>query len=170
MKNSNAVKRAVIYAKRAHEGQFRKYTGEPYISHPVAVMNIVKTVPHTEEMLMAAALHDTIEDTTVTYTMLFEEFGKEVAELVNYCSDISQPSDGNRAVRKTIDAKWYASGPAGSQTIKVADLIHNTESIARHDPSFYKTYKHEKVRLLNLLTLADKALLKRAWKQIKNDV
>ena len=51
--------RAIAFATLAHKGQKRKYTGTPYIDHPLEVMGIVRTVPHTTEMLMAAVLHDT---------------------------------------------------------------------------------------------------------------
>ena len=60
------LKKAIEFATKAHEGQVRKYTGEPYIVHPLEVAEIVKTVEHTEEMLMAAVLHDTVEDTDTT--------------------------------------------------------------------------------------------------------
>ena len=66
--DSELVRRAFAFAKAAHEavGQMRKYTGEPYIVHPVEVADIVQTVAHTEVMLAAALLHDTVEDTGVT--------------------------------------------------------------------------------------------------------
>ena len=59
------VEKAIKYATEAHGDQKRKYTGEPYITHPIAVMEIVKTVAHTKEMLAAAVLHDVIEDTNL---------------------------------------------------------------------------------------------------------
>lgn len=59
---------AMRVATAAHEGigQVRKYTGEPYINHPAAVAELVSSVPHTPEMLAAAWLHDTVEDTPIT--------------------------------------------------------------------------------------------------------
>src|SRR3546814_15286338 len=65
---SPLVSKALAYAAAAHGSidHVRKYTGEPYIHHPIEVMEIVSSVPHTEDMLAAALLHDTIEDTTVT--------------------------------------------------------------------------------------------------------
>ena len=74
--------KAIQFATKAHEGQTRKYTGEPYIVHPLSVMEIVKTVDHTEEMLMAAVLHDTVEDTDVTLQDIDREFGPVVACLL----------------------------------------------------------------------------------------
>ena len=56
------VARALEFAKKAHEGHKRKYTGEPYVNHPIAVAKIVASVTKDQEMLAAALLHDTIED------------------------------------------------------------------------------------------------------------
>ena len=63
---SNLEKRAEIWAKRWHAGQVRKYTGEPYWTHPIAVAHLVKSVPHTPEMVAAALMHDILEDTKAT--------------------------------------------------------------------------------------------------------
>ena len=63
--DSELVRRAFAFAKAAHEavGQLRKYTSDPYIVHPTEVADIVQTVAHTEVMVAAALLHDTVEDT-----------------------------------------------------------------------------------------------------------
>tara|TARA_B100000927_G_C16269910_1_gene391029 strand:- start:61 stop:558 length:498 start_codon:yes stop_codon:yes gene_type:complete len=158
--------RAVEFATKAHGSQVRKYHGTPYISHPLAVAEIVKSVPHTEEMLVAAVLHDVVEDTPVTIEDVAKEFGDLVAEIVFYLTDISKPEDGNRAHRKQLDAEHNANGPAEAQTVKVADLIHNSIDIASHDPRFWKTYKTEKLQTLNLLDKADATLKARAFAQI----
>ena len=73
------LEKAIQFATKAHEGQVRKYTGEPYIVHPLAVMETVATVEHTDEMLMAAVLHDTVEDCDVTLDDIVTEFGEIVA-------------------------------------------------------------------------------------------
>lgn len=158
---------AIDFATQAHSGQVRKYTGEPYITHPIAVMEIVKTVPHTEDMLIAAVLHDVVEDCDVTIQDVCDKFGTVVGMLVEYLTDISKPEHGNRAVRKQMDAHHYASGPTEAQTIKVADFIHNTADIHKHDPKFWEVYKHEKWYSLNLLVDADPQLWLRAKDQIK---
>ena len=133
------------FATKAHGDQKRKYTNDPYIVHPIAVSEIVKTVAHTDEMVAAALLHDVVEDTDVTLDQIKDKFGSKVAELVGWLTDISRPEDGNRKTRKTLDREHSAQAPAEAQTIKVADLIHNTDSIERHDPSFWKIYKQEKI-------------------------
>ena len=158
--------KAVKFATKAHGSQVRKYHGTPYISHPLAVAEIVKSVPHTEEMLMAAVLHDVVEDTPVTIDEIKQEFGDTVAEIVYFLTDISKPEDGNRAHRKQLDAEHNANGPAEAQTVKVADLIHNSSDIAAHDPRFWRTYKMEKLNTLNMLDKADETLKARAFAQI----
>lgn len=154
------------FATKAHSSQKRKYTGEPYIVHPIAVSEIVKTVPHTDEMVAAALLHDVVEDTPVTIQEIETKFGSKVAELVGWLTDISRPENGNRKTRKSIDRLHSADAPAEAQTIKLADLIHNTKSIEKHDPSFYKVYKQEKIALLDVLTKGDRSLMHIAQQQI----
>lgn len=162
------VKQALDFATAAHAsiGQKRKYTGEDYIVHPIAVMEIVKTVPHTEEMLMAALLHDTVEDTPVTIEDIQQEFGDVVATLVADLTDISKPEDGNRKVRKEMDRNHTAAASSAAQTIKLADLIDNTKSIGQFDPNFWVVYKREKQLLLAVLSRGDATLLEYAKNQV----
>jgi (p)ppGpp synthase/HD superfamily hydrolase len=156
------VERALVFASAAHAavGQKRKYTGEDYIVHPVEVADIVRSVPHTEAMVAAALLHDTVEDTAVTLELIRGMFSDEVAELVYWLTDISINVVGNRAFRKELDRKHMGNAPAEAQTVKVADLISNGRSIFKHDPAFAKTYLQEKSLLLAMLTKADATLLK----------
>lgn len=154
------------FAQAAHGDQKRKYTGDPYINHPIAVAEIVETVPHTDEMIAAALLHDVVEDTHVTIDQIADRFGDKVAELVDWLTDVSKPEDGNRSRRKELDRLHSANAPAEAQTIKLADLIHNSISIAEHDPDFWKVYKEEKIKLLKVLTKGDKSLMVRAQQQV----
>lgn len=147
-------------------GQVRKYTGEPYITHPKAVMELVRdNAPHTTEMLAAAWLHDTVENTATTFHEICSLFGLKVWHLVWQLTDISRPEDGNRAVRKMIDRQHLSTASADAQTIKLADLIHNSSSTMQHDPKFAKVYLAEKRALLEVLTKGDKKL----W-QIANNI
>lgn len=160
--------KAKIFATAAHAAvaQLRKYTGEPYIVHPAEVVSIVMTVPHTDEMLAAAWLHDVVEDTGVTIETIRAEFGEEVAELVGWLTDVSRPEQGNRATRKAIDRAHTAMAPAAAQTIKLADLISNSRSIMQHDEKFAKTYLEEKRLLLEVMTKGDPTLMEEARKHI----
>jgi (p)ppGpp synthase/HD superfamily hydrolase len=159
--------RALAFAKAAHEAidQRRKYTNEPYIVHPMAVAELVRSVPHTSEMVAAAYLHDVVEDTPVTIDEIREEFGAEVGELVDWLTDVSKPGDGNRRIRKEHDRQHLAKAPPAAKTIKLADLIDNTHSIKKHDPHFWKVYRREKLALLEVLGEGDATLLKRAKEQ-----
>jgi (p)ppGpp synthase/HD superfamily hydrolase len=161
---SDLESRALAFATAAHESidQRRKYTGEPYIVHPVAVAELVKSVPHTEEMVAAALLHDVVEDTPVSIEEVDAEFGAEVAMLVSWLTDVSRPEDGNRATRKNRDLEHTRQAPAAAQTIKLADLIDNTRTIKAHDPAFWKVYRREKLALLRVLRNGDPNLWQRA--------
>lgn len=156
------VMMALGFATEAHKGQVRKYTGEPYINHPVEVMNIVKSVPHTEDMLCAALLHDVVEDCDVTVQEIGDLFGHVVRSMVNKLSDVSKQYHGNRAARKEIDRMWISDAHRNTKTIKLADLISNSKSILEHDKDFAKVYIKEKELLLEVLTEGDTTLYAQA--------
>ena len=156
------VQKALEFATVAHGEQKRKYTGEPYINHPIEVMRIVKTVPHDDNMLAAALLHDVVEDTDVTIEEIHKEFGPDVASLVDDLTDVSKPEDGNRKTRKALDREHSAKASPRAQTIKLADLISNSSVIMDNDPSFAKVYLAEKALLLEVLTKGDKWLHEKA--------
>lgn len=149
-------------ADRAHAGQARKYTATPYIEHPRAVAALLSTVHSTPAMIAAAVLHDVLEDTSVSEDELRAAVGDEVTDLVKELTDQVPLSAGNRALRKRLEAERLASTSAQAQTIKLADLIDNVQSIAAHDPSFARVYLAEKDVLIALLTKADPVLRKRA--------
>lgn len=145
--------RALAFATKAHDSidHRRKYSGNPYINHPIAVAELVKSVPHTQEMIAAAYLHDVVEDMPVTIDQIEAEFGPTVAELVGWLTDVFKPSDGNRRARKALDLERSAKAPPEAKTIKLADLIDNTASIKAHDPSFWRVFRREKHDLLKVL-------------------
>lgn len=155
------------FAIRAHKGQTRKYTGFPYIEHPEAVVEIVRSVPHTEEMLAAAWLHDVVEDCGVSIFEIREEFGDITANLVDWLTDVSKPEDGNRAKRKNLDLLHTMEAPPEAKTIKLADLIDNTKSIVKYDPDFAKVYLKEKRALLAILVQGDQTLWEKANKNVQ---
>ena len=159
------ITRASYFAIASHAaiGQRRKYTGEPYSVHPIAVARLVFDTTRSEIATAAAFLHDVLEDTQVDSATLQEEFGVAVRRLVLEVTDVSRPEHGNRAVRKAIDRDHLARASALGQTIKVADLIDNTSSITAHDHDFARVYMAEKRLLLEVLTKADAGLLDRAW-------
>lgn len=157
----NLEERALAFARAAHESidQRRKYTNEPYIVHPIAVAEIVRSVPHIPEMIAAAYLHDTVEDVeSVGLEHIFDEFGGPVCNLVHWLTDVSKPADGNRQARKQKDLEHIARAPSAAKTIKLADLIDNTRTIRDLDPDFWRVYRHEKLRLLEVLKEGDPRL------------
>ena len=83
----NRVEEALEVAARAHEGQFRKGTGIPYISHPYAVGLILMNEGCPEEVIIAGLLHDTVEDTDMTLDCIQERFGVVVATIVDGCTE-----------------------------------------------------------------------------------
>lgn len=165
MVSHSVILTAHAFAAGAHGAinQRRKYTNEPYIVHPIEVMNLVLMVPHDLNMLAAALLHDVEEDTKVTNATIAEIFGDDVAYLVNGLTKVTKPEDGNRATRSAIERDRLAKACARIQTIKVADLISNTSSIVDHDPKFAAVYLAEKRELLDVMTLADRRLRQFAY-------
>ncbi|MDO3380440.1 HD domain-containing protein [Geoalkalibacter halelectricus] len=152
------IRRVKLFAEIAHRGQVRKYTGEPYVVHPLRVSFWVASVSNGPEIVAASVLHDTLEDTRTDYADIRDFFGKRVADLVLEVTGVSRPADGNRQARKALDRSALAGASADAQTIKLADLIDNIGSIASHDPRFAKIYMQEKAQLLEVLTKGHPAL------------
>ena len=119
-----------------HKGQVRQYTEEPYHTHPIAVGNTLEEIGAPEEVIVAAYLHDVIEDCGVNYRDISGMFGLRVADLVLMVSDVSKPEDGKREIRKAIDRAHVAKADFWGKTLKLADLIDNTASIVEHAPGF----------------------------------
>ena len=158
------MQRAVKFATQAHRriDQRRKYSKQPYEVHLKSVADIVASVTDDEEMLAAAWLHDTVEDTPATIEDIEREFGEGVAGLVSDLTDVSRPGDGNRAVRKAIDRAHSARASARAKTVKLADLIDNCRDICSHDERFARVFLVEMAALLEVLDDGDPRLLRRA--------
>jgi hypothetical protein len=122
----------------------------------------VAEVTDDAEMIAAAWLHDTVEDTPATFGDIERAFGAEVRALVADLTDVSKPSDGNRAVRKAIDRHHTAQASARAKTVKLADLIDNCRDICEHDASFGRVYLGEAAALLDVLDEGDPAVPARA--------
>jgi|MDSW01.1.fsa_nt_gb GTP diphosphokinase / guanosine-3',5'-bis(diphosphate) 3'-diphosphatase len=128
------IKEALLLAQRAHEGQTRS-SGEPYYLHPLAVADILAEMKLDTITLITALLHDTLEDTDVTYEQLNKQFGKDVAELVNGVSKLtkieSQTVEGKQAenFRKLLVAM---SEDIRVLLVKLADRLHNMRTIDGH--------------------------------------
>lgn len=159
---------ALTMCKAWHSGQFRKYTKEPYWTHPVKVMELVKTVKHTEEMLCAALLHDVVEDTDCTIDLIRNPMGDDIACMVEMLTNPSKPEDGNREQRRAINRAHTAQATPDVKTIKLADVIVNLSDIFEQDPGFARIYVKEKELLLQVLLDGDHELLDMANNLINN--
>ena len=144
------IERARQFAFSAHKAidHRRRYTDDCYTVHLGGVARLVASVVDDPAMIAAAYLHDTVEDTPVTFADISEAFGADIATMVIYLTDISRPHHGNRAERKEMDREHIARGDARVHTIKLADFIDNSYPIMRYDPKFAITYMNEKRELL----------------------
>lgn len=149
---------AVRFAAQRHEGQARRYTGEPYLMHLLAVAYGVANRTMDPYVIAAAVLHDVLEDTLTEPAELQMLFGHRVADLVVELTDVYTSEAYphlNRAKRKELEAERMGTTSAEAQLIKAYDLMDNTASIAKHDPGFAKVYLKEKRDLLLRLDKLD---------------
>jgi (p)ppGpp synthase/HD superfamily hydrolase len=144
---------ARTYATAAHAavGQRRKYSGVPYIVHPIRVADIVEQFGGTNDMVSAAYLHDVVEDTGVSIGNISSMFGGVISIIVAGLTDVSKPEDGNRAVRKAIDREHSEKATWESQFVKCADIIDNSKDIGDNAPEFNIVYRKEMAALLEVM-------------------
>ncbi len=132
--NTELLDRAILFAVKAHAGTERRGKGFPYIVHPMEAMEIVATISPDQELLAAAALHDTVEDTDVTVEQIREEFGERVAGLVASESDVMiqglSEEDSWRA-RKQAAIDRLAGAPRDAKIVALGDKLSNMRAIAR---------------------------------------
>ncbi|APZ42621.1 HD domain-containing protein [Acidihalobacter ferrooxydans] len=154
---------AYAFAKTAHTGQKRRYTGAAYIVHPLSVAKRLSAYTQDEALLSAALLHDTVEDTDVSAADIQCAFGHRVACLVEQLSNPSRFLDKRRCVRKAIDRAHIAQVSADAQTIKVFDIIDNLSDVVQHDPQFARIYLAEKRLMLDAMTKAPAHVKSLGW-------
>jgi (p)ppGpp synthase/HD superfamily hydrolase len=159
------IRKAAMFADEKHAGQKRRFSGEPYIVHPLAVADLVEASGAGEAVIAAAVLHDVIEDCGVSEAELAALFGSEVAGLVAEVSNRFRSSSGRpRAERKAKEKARLAGVSANAQSIKVADIIDNSSNVAERSPEFAKLYLPEAAALLAVLVRAAPSLLEKAGK------
>ncbi len=127
----NAVRRAYYYSEQAHDGQVRR-TGQPYVTHPLAVAGILADMRMDHQSLMAALLHDVIEDTGIAKEALASQFGTSVAELVDGVSKLSQFETTSRAEAQAENFQKMAMAMARDIRVilvKLADRLHNMRTL-----------------------------------------
>lgn len=125
------IHRAFLMAADAHRGQ-RRVTGEPYISHPVAVACILADMKMDDQIIVAALLHDVIEDTPLEKKAISEKFGYEVAELVDGVSKLTQIEFFSRAEAQAENFRKMVLAMARDIRViivKLADRLHNMRTL-----------------------------------------
>jgi GTP diphosphokinase / guanosine-3',5'-bis(diphosphate) 3'-diphosphatase len=123
------LERAYLTAEKMHGSQMRK-SGDPYITHPLAVTTILADIGMTEPTLVAALLHDTVEDTPYTLEQLTEDFGEEVAALVDGVTKLDKVKYGDTAESETIRKMIVAMArDIRVLVIKLADRLHNMRTL-----------------------------------------
>ncbi|GAA1338380.1 RelA/SpoT family protein [Arthrobacter roseus] len=122
------IKRAYLVAEQSHQGQKRK-SGDPYITHPVAVATIMAELGMSGTTLAAALLHDTVEDTSYTLDQLRKEFGNEVAMLVDGVTKLDKVQFGDAAQSETVRKMVVAMAKdIRVLVIKLCDRLHNART------------------------------------------
>lgn len=134
------LERAYVTAEKHHASQTRK-SGDPYITHPLAVATILADIGMTEPTLVAALLHDTVEDTPYTLDELRRDFGDEVAALVDGVTKLDKVKYGDSAQAETIRKMIVAmSRDIRVLVIKLADRLHNMRTLR-----YLKQEKQERI-------------------------
>jgi myo-inositol-1(or 4)-monophosphatase len=126
--------RAIVFALRAHAGTERRGKGFPYIVHPLEAVTIVATMTSDQELLAAAALHDTVEDTDVTIDQIRAEFGDRIASLVAADSDMpvqDMNAEDSWYVRKQAAIDRIAASSHDAKIVAMGDKLSNMRAIAR---------------------------------------
>ena len=132
--DTQLLDRAIVFAVKAHAGTERRGKGFPYIVHPMEAMEIVATMTPDQELLAAAALHDTVEDTDVTIEQIRAEFGDRIASLVAAESDdvvegVSEEDSWHGRKQAAIDR--LARAPHDAKMVALGDKLSNMRAIAR---------------------------------------
>lgn len=139
MKTLEIIRKAEAFAEAAHEGQMRKGpSNAPYITHPLAVADILKVHGATTEAILGGLLHDVVEDTDITLEEIADGFGKGVATLVDY---VTEPDHDIRPwkQRKKDYLARIANAPYDAVLVASADKLHNLRDTLRD----YKLYGNE---------------------------
>lgn len=130
------VRRAYFYAEQAHDGQRRK-SGEPYVTHPLAVANILAGMHMDHQSLMAAMLHDVIEDTEIEYAGIEGQFGNSVADIVDGVSKLTHLEFETKAEAQAENFQKMVLAMAEDIRVilvKLADRLHNMRTLGAMRP------------------------------------
>ena len=118
---------AIKVSTKAHEGQYRKGTNLPYISHPYAGGMLLMSSECTSEVVAAGILHDTVEDTELTLLDIEEQFGPKVASIVEECSEPNKEWSWEERKEHTIE--YLKTAPIEVKLVTCADKLHNVRTM-----------------------------------------
>lgn len=146
--DNDMVMRAFEFAKEKHRSQVRKGSGLPYIVHPEMVMELCKKfVPDCDDIMLAASLlHDTLEDTKTTYEEIKNNFGQEVADIVQELTSDEEELNKLGKAQYLTDKMNKISDKA--KTIKLLDRLHNLKDIPK-DGNWFKKYSEQTKYILS---------------------
>lgn len=164
----NVIIEAIEVASHYHRNQTRKFSGEPYIKHPLRVADILMFYGETDpEVLSAAILHDTLEDTELTHSVLEAKFGARVTRLVDETSYF--PSPGLTRKEKLVEfCEKLKDISSEGATIKVADILDNCSDLLEKNHEFAKVFFPEKLVMLDHLKQANPKIWEYAVKWLVN--
>ena len=132
--NPSRLLEALAFAAEKHRDQRRKDAeASPYINHPIAVASVlaVEAQVTDESTLIAAILHDTVEDTETSVSELVRTFGDEVAQLV---AEVTDDKSLPKQTRKELQVVHAAAASSGAKCLKMADKICNVRDVTAHPP------------------------------------
>jgi len=132
--DTSLLDRAIMFAVRAHSGTERRGKGFPYIVHPMEAVSIAATITPDQEILAAAALHDTVEDTDVTVDQIRSEFGERIASLVAAETDAVMAGKTEHETwheRKQAAIDRLARVSRDAKIVAMGDKLSNMRAIAR---------------------------------------
>ncbi len=152
--DTDLIRKAYILAEQSHQGQYRK-SGEPYIIHPLEVSIILADIFKDTSLVVAALLHDVLEDTDITFEDIKEKFGEDIAFLVEGVTKLQSFENGKVVTKSEKDRinlnklLLATAKDARVMLIKLADRLHNMRTIKSHTP-----YKQKEIAIETLTIFA----------------
>lgn len=156
-----SLNEVLMFARCAHQYQFREGSNIPYISHCLDVATLVlqywetykcsPTQSSLHELVSVALLHDVIEDTDRSFNDIEDISNQRVVTMVYWMTTFTTKDHGNRTIRKTLENERYYNAPSDVQFVKMCDIMANAKTVAQDKPDTVEMFVREKARLLGAL-------------------